>query len=78
MWYWYKNSHIEQQSRTKKGTKQFRYPQAKEWSWTPTSENYVKIKPMGEDLNNVRAKTVKHLKENKRVNLDDLEFGSGF
>lgn len=44
----------------------------------PYFREYVKTKPMGEDLNNVRAKTIKHLKENKRVNLDNLEFGSGF
>ena len=32
---------------------------------------------MDEDLNNVRAKTIKHLKENIGVNLHDPGFGGG-
>ena len=42
MWYWHNDSHLEQQNRNKEGTRQFRYPHAKEWSWTPTSENMKK------------------------------------
>ena len=32
----------------------------------PYFREYVKIKPMGEDLNNVRAKTIKHLKQKSK------------
>lgn len=44
----------------------------------PYFRGYAKMKPTDEDLNNVRAETVQHLKENKRGNLDDLELASGF
>ena len=36
------------------------------------------MKPTDEDLNNVKAKIIKHFKENQRGNLDDLEFAGGF
>ena len=44
----------------------------------PYFREYEKMKPTDEDLNNVKAKIIKHFKENQRGNLDDLEFAGGF